>query len=110
MSTEGIIIFKNKELVAEFAAPGGEGGFGLGDIFVVTDVYVTTPPPIFSPPVGRDDFLLRWSGTNRVYQVERATTVTGPWQPLGGIDSTTFVRDPHTVLIFPQVFYRLQAW
>jgi hypothetical protein len=108
LSTEGIIVFKNAELVSEFGAPQTISNFGLGDIFVVTDVTAEAPPPHFLPPrIQQNNFLMEWAGTNRVFQLERAPAVTGPWQALSFIDPATSFTDRGTNA---QRFYRVRGW
>jgi hypothetical protein len=109
LSTEGFIVFRNAELVAEFAAPQSVSGFGLSDIFVVTDVDAAPPPRFLVPRMQQNQFPLQWSGTNRVYLLERAASITGPWQPLGEINPGTSFTETN-VWFQPGSFYRLQAW
>jgi hypothetical protein len=107
LSTEGVIVYRNSELLSEFAAPPGSKG--LGDIFVVSDVSASDPPRLLSPFLEGDHFWLRWSGSNRVFRVQRATDVGGPWQPTGEIDPAPFFRDPGA-LFHPKAFYRIEGW
>lgn len=110
LSTEGIIVFRNSELVGAFGAPESASGFGLSDIFVVTDLAVAGPPRFLSPRVQQDNLILQWTGTNRVFQVERTGMVTGRWQPLGTIDPDSFLIEPGVISSNAQSFYRLRAW
>lgn len=107
LSTEGIIVFKNAELVSEFGALQTVPNLGLSDFFVVTDVAVAAPPRFLPPRIQQNDFLMQWTGTNRVFQLEQAPTVTGPWHPLSFIDPATSFTDRDTNA---QRFYRLRAW
>jgi hypothetical protein len=107
LSTEGVVIFRNAELLSEFAAP--PGNMGLGDIFIVSDVIDGSPPRLLMPYAEGTHFWLRWSGSNRVFRVQRATDIRGPWQPSGEIDPARFFRDPGA-LTQPGAFYRIEAW
>jgi hypothetical protein len=110
LSTEGIIVFKNAELVSAFAAPESVSNFGLSDIFVVTDLAVAGPPRFLSPRIQQNNLALQWTGTNRVFQLERAPAVTGSWQPLGEIGPDLFFIHAGVVSSNAQNFYRLRAW
>ena len=101
------IVFKNAELVSEFGAPQTIPNLGLSDIFVVTDVAVAAPPRFLPPRIQQNDFLMEWAGTNRVFQLERAPTVIGPWQALSLIDPATSFTDRGTNA---QKFYRVRGW
>jgi hypothetical protein len=109
LSSEGIIVFRSSELLAEFAPPITSTNLGLADIFVVTDAAVGPRPVLAMPRLAGTDVWLQWTGTNRVFMVERAPAVTGPWQPVGPIDPALFRRDPGGAFA-PQGFYRLQGW
>ena len=109
LSSEGIIVFRNAELVSAWGAPGPDLNVGLGDIFVVTDAVAGPPPRLFSPQLSGTDIWLQWLGSNRVFQVEQASTVTGPWQTIGFIDPALFLREPGGAA-FAQRFFRLRAW
>jgi hypothetical protein len=110
LSTEGIIVFKNAELVSAFRAPESASNFGLSDIFVVTDLAMAGPPRFFLPRIQTNSLALQWTGTNRVFQLERAPGVTGSWQPLGEIDPGPFYIDTGAVSSNAQSFYRLRGW
>src|ERR1043166_537806 len=107
LSTEGIIVYRNAELVSEFAAPQSISNVGLSDVFVVTDVDVATAPRLLGPRRQQNNVVLEWIGTNRVFQLDSAASVTGPWSPLSLIDpSTTFTNQGTNA----RQFYRLEAW
>jgi len=107
LSSEGVIVFRNAELVSAFAAPQNTVGFGLADVFVVSDAVVNSPPRFLFPRIEMGGVSLQWIGTNRVFQLERASDVIGPWQPLGEIDPASSFHDS---VASPDGFYRLRAW
>jgi hypothetical protein len=109
LSTEGIIVFRNAELLAAWGTPEPDSNFGLGDIFVVTDVAAGPAPRMSLPHLSGNDVWIHWTGTNRVFQVEQAATITGPWQSIGFIDPADFLREPGGAA-FAQRFFRLRAW
>lgn len=110
LSSEGIVVFRNAELVSAFGAPPSTAGFGLSDVFVISDAVVASPPQFLSPRVEQGGFALQWLGTNRVFQLERATNVTGPWQAIMEIDPDLSFHDANAIGLRPASFYRLRAW
>jgi hypothetical protein len=107
LSTEGVIVFRNAELLSAFGAPQSTTGFGLADVFVVSDAVVGSPPRFLSPRLEAGGLTLQWLGTNRVFQLEHAWDVLGPWQPLGEIDPGSSFHGPAQT---SGGFYRLRAW
>jgi len=53
---------------------------------------------------------LEWQGAGRVFQVERAGQVIGPYVPLGAIRPDLFFEDGGALMSRAQSFYRLRQW
>ena len=51
LSAQGRIVFRNADLVSAFAAPPNGSGFGLSDVFVISDAVVASPPQFLLPRV-----------------------------------------------------------
>lgn len=108
LSTEGLIVFRNADLVSRFRAPPNPSGFGLSGLFVVSDSAVA-PPPRFLPLRNETGPLtLQWIGTNRVFQLEQANDVTGPWQVIRDVDPDS--RFIETTPSRARSFYRVRGW
>ncbi|HNQ90765.1 MAG TPA: hypothetical protein PKM73_19290 [Verrucomicrobiota bacterium] len=116
LSDQGRIIGRNRDLLSAFAPLEELADFGLDAMFVVHDAVGTVagaPPPRcvasgFSPATGR--LTLTWEGTGRLYQVEKAGTILGPWLPISPILTEPPVVDPDAITSSPQGFYRLRQW
>lgn len=112
LSDEGRVIWRNLDLVGPFQPIEDLSDFGLDALFVVTTAGAMPPaPPVFTriartPALG--GVLLEWSGPGRVWQVEGAPAVTGPWQavsPVGLVQSYLDLAAPRA-----GGFYRLRQW
>jgi hypothetical protein len=110
LSDQGYIVFRNLELLGPFQPVEDLADFGLDGLFVITDYGAHGDPArLFPPKVGPSSVQLRWEGNGRVFQLEKANTVNGPWRiasPL--IPSLDFEdTDPAGG---PLVIYRLKQW
>jgi len=54
--------------------------------------------------------VLAWQGEGRVFQVERAADVSGPFQPLSSILPDLSFDDLGTLTNRAQSYYRLRQW
>ena len=53
---------------------------------------------------------LTWQGQGRVFQVERADDVAGPYLPLSPLLPDLSFDDPGTLTNRAQSYYRLRQW
>ena len=112
LSDQGYIVFRNLELLNAFAPTNAPSDIGLDALYVVTDA----TPPAQAPrlaiqvntPAGSAS--LTWQGQGRVFQVERAADVTGPFQPLSPILPDLSFDDPGTLTNRARSYYRLRQW
>ncbi|MCI0537296.1 MAG: hypothetical protein L0Z50_18940, partial [Verrucomicrobiales bacterium] len=51
---------------------------------------------------------LRWEGEGPQFQVEKATNVTGPFQPVGAAQTEKLFTDPGVLKTGVQSFYRIR--
>jgi hypothetical protein len=116
LSDSGYIVFRNLDLLKAFAPLENVADFGLDALFIVTDA---TPPPPPAPAlritsVGTNTSTasigLTWQGRGRVFQVQRADSLTGPLRPLSPILTDFFFTDFGTLTNYPQTYYLLQQW
>jgi hypothetical protein len=112
LSDRGYIAFRNSELLNAFTPANAPPDIGLDALYVVTDA---TPPA----PVPRLDIAaksvtrsvgLTWQGQGRVFQVERADDVTGPFLPVSPIQPDLSFDDLGTLTNRSQGYYRLGQW
>ena len=111
LSDQGYVVFRNLELLGEFAPVEDLADFGLDALFIVTDATPLGPAPQFtsvSRSASPGMVGLQWKGEGRVFQVERAGDVEGPFSPLSEIASDLFYDDKTPTA--PQSFYRLRQW
>jgi hypothetical protein len=113
LSDQGYVIYRNLDLLNPFAPVEDVSNFGLDALFVVTDV--TPPPPapvcveIRVKPL-TSDVELRYQGQARVFQLEKASSLGGPWVPAGPIGPDLDFVDAGALQALSQSFYRLRAW
>ena len=114
LSDQGYIVYNNGELLSAFALTGSPGDLGLDALYVISDV----PPPGFStylsfqrltnlPPAG---LTLQRSKGSRVFQLEAATNLSGPFLPIGSMTTDSLFIDSGPLTNLTQRFYRLQQW
>jgi hypothetical protein len=113
LSDQGRLVIRNLDLLAPFAPLEDLSDFGLDALFVVTDAIAPAPAPSFKrigmePQTG--NIRLGWQGAGRVFQVERAGQVSGPYLPLGAIRPDLFFEDGGALMSRAQSFYRLRQW
>jgi hypothetical protein len=116
LSDQGYVVFRNLDLVGPFQPLEDLADFGLDALFLVTDV--TTLPaaagslrctaPVLDRNTG--SVILGWRGPGRVFQVEKATNVPGPWQPISPILTEPPVIDLEAATQTPHGFYRIREW
>jgi hypothetical protein len=113
LSDEGIIVFRNLELLSAFAPVEDLADFGLDGLFVVTDLTLPTPPPRFTRIARQlpgQTISLHWTGQGRVFQVEKATDVSGPYLPYTPLMPDSMFDDAAVTAVPGQSFYRLRQW
>jgi len=108
ISDQGYVAFRNSALTGPFNPTDAIADFGLDALAIISDAAAnTTPTQIveFAPVDGGFD--LRWESAARVFQVERAATITGPWATVTGL---TLDQTAHDDFIGPAAFYRIRQW
>ena len=113
LSDDGYIVYRNLEMVGAFQPLEDLYNFGLDALFVVTDVVSEAASPwiaIVMMNSDTGDLTLRWEGSGKVFQVEKAGTVNGPYVPLGEIIPGLEFIDAEARERLPQSFYRIRQW
>ena len=112
LSDEGYIVFDNLELLNAFAPANAPSDIGLDALYVVTDAAPPTQPTrlAIQANTSTGSAGVAWQGQGRVFQVERAANVTGPFQPLSPILTDLSFEDPGTLTNRAQSYYRLRQW
>jgi hypothetical protein len=112
LSDRGYIVFRNADLLSAFAPVENSPDFGLDALYVVTDATPSAGAPrlqIVGKP-GDQSAGLTWQGQGRVFQVERADVVSGPFQPLSPIIPDLSFDDLGALTNRAQGYYRLRQW
>lgn len=106
LSNAGYVAFRNHDLLQQFRTDRDDPDFGTDGLFVVTDLSVAAPPRITSITRGKR---LQWQGVGRVFQVEKAARLTGPYLP-----ATPIIPETEWTDALPwnaaAGFYRLRQW
>lgn len=111
LSDRGYIVFRNLELVSAFKPMEDAANFGLDAFTVITDVdgvQEADKLAIHFATSNNGTIRLTWNGLGKVYQVERASNVEGPYLPISpilsalGWEESSGEVDAH--------FYRVRQW
>jgi hypothetical protein len=113
LSDQGYIVFRNLELMSAFAPLEDLADFGLDALFVVTDTLPTPPPPRLlsvTRSVLPPGWVIQWDAPGRVFQLEMAPSVAGPYGPASQIMPDTKWLEADPLWDAASGFYRLRAW
>jgi hypothetical protein len=108
ISDQGYVAFRNSVLTGPFNPTDAIADFGLDALVIISDAAANTAPTRiveFAPVDGGFD--VRWESAARIFQVERAATITGPWATVTGL---TLEQTAHDDFIGPAAFYRIRQW
>ncbi len=106
---KGYIVYKNLDLLSKFSPLEDLADFGLDAIFIVTDLNVPVQPPrITSWKIENSSLTFKWQGEGRIYQIEKADNILGPFIPV--ITTTTKEFIDTQGALNNKAFYRLRQW
>src|SRR5204862_831762 len=113
LSDQGFVVFLNLELTSAFAPVEGLSDFGLDALYIVTDAIPPVPPPRIrsikrASPSG--DISFGWDAFGRVFQVEKASDVPGPFLPASVIIPDLSWIDSSATQSNSGAFYRVRQW
>jgi hypothetical protein len=114
LSDRGEVLYRNRELMREFQPLEDLADFGLDAIYLVSDALApaaaTAQCTVSRPDPASGDVMLQWKAQGRLYQLEKAASVLGPWLPLSPITPDPQFTDAGALTNSPQAFYRLREW
>jgi len=112
LSDQGYIVFRNADLLKAFAPAKAPSDVGLDALYVVTDATPPAPRPRLNiqADTAAGSAGLTWQGQGRVFQVERADVITGPFQSFSPILPDLSFDDRGTLTNRAQSYYRLRQW
>jgi len=111
LSDQGLIVFRNLELMSAFAPLEDVSSFGLDALYIVTDITPPAPPPRFTGiQRGLRSISLQWDGAGKVSQLLKAPQVNAPFTPLSGLMPDRLFIDADVGTEAGAGFYRLRQW
>lgn len=113
LSDSGYIVYRNADLLSVFQPPPDPPvSYGLDALFIVSDAAVITDSATLQAAINSasDSVALSWKGGGRVFQVERAREIAGPWQTISPILPDLSFEDFDTISARQRAFYRLRQW
>ncbi len=114
LSDRGYLVYSNAEVVANFSPLGVAGDLGLDALYLVSDVTVENSAPLLKLNAPTDQppasVTLARKGGGRVFQLERADSVAGPYVAVSPITTALNFVDPGAMTNRAQAFYRLRQW
>jgi len=112
LSDQGYVVFHNLDLLKAFAPSSSLTNFGLDALFIVSDATPSAPVTVLAirtdSSTGTANLI--WEGMGRVFQVERADAVSGPFKTLSDILPDLFFDEPGALTNRSRSYYRLRQW
>jgi hypothetical protein len=110
LSDQGYIVYRNLELVSNFAPIEDVSGFGLDALYVVSDAVATAADTSLSASVTADGRAsLSWKSLARVFQVEATDDLTLSFRPISPIvPDLEFTGVAGSTS--QKTFYRIRQW
>ena len=114
LSDAGYLVYSNAELLAALLPSNAPASLGLDALYVVTDVLPAAPAPQLAMPQWTNNpplsLVLAVQASGRVFQLEHALNVDGPFLPLTPISTETQWIDPGVLSDQVRSFYRVRQW
>ncbi len=114
LSDRGEVLYRNLDLLRNFQPLEDLADFGLDGIYIVSDAVFapTNTTRCVEIRAGKEDggVILRWETSGRVRQLEKASAVLGPWEPVGPVTTDVVFIDTNAPVGLTQAFYRLREW
>ncbi|MCX6904606.1 MAG: hypothetical protein NTW03_14215 [Verrucomicrobia bacterium] len=114
LSDQGYVVYHNLDLLSAFQPLETLSDFGLDALFVLADAALASGSSAsvlaIIPTAARATPALRWQATGRLFQLERAASLSGPWMPVGPITQGSLLEDPGALTNQTQAFYRVRQW
>ncbi len=114
LSDWGYVVYRNAELLSMFAPTDAPSLNPLDALWVVTDAQPDSPAPQLESPQLTNEppasLAFSWRALGKVFLLEKATNVSGPYGPLNPISPDTIGIDPGILTNGTSGFYRLRQW
>ena len=110
LSDQGYIVYRNLELVSNFAPIEDASNFGLDGFYVISDAVVTSGDTLISAvTTAAGNPRVTWKSAGRVFQVEQTDDLTAPFHAISPIIPDLEFVDPRRQTS-PTSFYRIRQW
>jgi hypothetical protein len=114
LSDQGYVVYENLHLVGAFQPLEDLADFGLDAFFIVSDALSATnaPPRCTNMQwnTATGNIILQWDAQGRLFQLEKATDILGPYRPISLLSLTPQFVDPGAITNQAHSFYRLRQW
>jgi hypothetical protein len=113
LSDAGYIVYHNADLTAALQpVDNPPTDFGLDAVFVISDFDAIEGGATLQAVANSadDSVVISWKSGGRVFQVERARDVAGPWEAVTPIIPDLSFEDLDNVSAHPGGFYRVRQW
>jgi hypothetical protein len=113
LSDQGYLVYRAAELVSAFA-PNVTTNLVIDGLWIVTDAVAGSAPPKLGPlsinAPQQNAVSAVWQGSGHVFQLERATNLTGLYMPASPITPDNGAVDVGALTNFSSSFYRVHQW
>jgi hypothetical protein len=114
LSDQGYLVWRNAELLSSFAPEPAGTNVTLDALYVITDTFPSSPPAVLEAPQITNhppsSLAVSWRSQARVFQLESATNIAGPFSPVTPIIPDSTATDAGTLQDSPHKFYRVRQW
>jgi len=113
LSDAGYIVYHNADLTAALMPLGDPPtDFGLDALVVISDFVADGSKTTLKASLATDNdtVILNWQGQGRVFRLERARDITGPWEAITPIVPAVSFEDTDHISQQQRAFYRVQQW
>lgn len=113
LSDSGYVVYRNADLVAALQPMASEPtDYGLDAVFVISDFTAGDRDAKLSATFNdtANSITLSWQSQARVFQLERAVNVDGPWEAITPIIPELSYEDSVPTNADARAFYRLLQW
>ena len=115
LSDQGYVVYRNRDLLAAFEPLEDLADFGLDSVVLVSDADVSSATAGAGAATvglrsGAANLSFDWTAGGRMFQLEKATNLFGPWLPSSPVLVEPPATDQGALTNAPQSFYRLRQW
>ncbi|HEY6228551.1 MAG TPA: hypothetical protein VI282_15640 [Verrucomicrobiae bacterium] len=113
LSDAGYIVYRNAGLIAALQPVGAPPpDVGLDALVVISDFVADESKTTLKASLDtqNDAVILSWQGQGRVFRLERARDIAGPWEGITSIVPAFSFEDTDNITQQQRAFYRVRQW